>query len=332
MNGTPPPSFVWACATTLSGTSGLFWMPGEERRGQRGDEHGAGQRGADRRAELRAGVLEAADLAALLVGHRRTPSRCRAARPSRRARRRRAASARSRSPGRRRCRAGRPAATRPANSAMNPSRTTRRGEAFGNSLGMPAANRSSVSESGSSRTPVSIADSPSATDRNSGTTKKRPAWRRNRKRNDVTPPRSWRLRSIAGSMSAPSPRRMRRFSHHRKSAEHHAAAEDEPDHRREPEPLAARPAWAARSPTSPSAGCRSTTRPRPSADSAVPTRSSRAPSSAGVSFMRRVSSEDHEHDEDLAGEHPAPRGVGREHAADQRPGAAAIAPAEATSP
>ena len=32
-----------------------------------------------------------------------------------------------------------------------------------------------------------------------------------------------------------------------------------------------------------------TIRPRPSADSTVPTRSSRAPSSAGVSAMRRVS-------------------------------------------
>ena len=44
---------------------------GEERRGQRGDEDGARERGADRRAELCAGVLDASDLAALFVGHRR---------------------------------------------------------------------------------------------------------------------------------------------------------------------------------------------------------------------------------------------------------------------
>ena len=49
------------------------------------------------------------------------------------------------------------------------------------------ANSSSVSDSGSSRTPVSIADSPSATDRNSGTTKNVPAWTRNMKRNEMTP-------------------------------------------------------------------------------------------------------------------------------------------------
>ena len=58
--------------------------------------------------------------------------------------------------------------------------------------------------------------------------------------------------------------------------------------------------------------------PRPSADSAVPTRSSFTPSSAGVSFTRRASSEDHRDDQHLAGEHPPPRGVGRERAADQR--------------
>ena len=65
--------------------------------------------------------------------------------------------------------------TRPANSEMNPMRTTRRGDASGSSLGMPAAKRRSESESGSSRTPVSIADRPSATDRNNGTMKNVPA-------------------------------------------------------------------------------------------------------------------------------------------------------------
>jgi len=45
-----------------------------------------------------------------------------------------------------------------------------RGETFGNTLGTPTANASSISESGSSRTPVATADMPSATDRNNGTT------------------------------------------------------------------------------------------------------------------------------------------------------------------
>ena len=86
--------------------------------------------------------------------------------------------------------------------AMKPRRITRCGFAFGSSLGTPAANSSSISESGSRRMPVATADIPSATDRNSGTTKKIPAWTRNRKKNEVTPLRSWMLRSIFGSISA----------------------------------------------------------------------------------------------------------------------------------
>ena len=50
------------------GDVGVVLHPGEERCGQRGDEYGAGQGGADRRAELGARVLQPADLAALLVG------------------------------------------------------------------------------------------------------------------------------------------------------------------------------------------------------------------------------------------------------------------------
>ena len=46
-------------------------MPVKNDAGERGDQDRAGERGADRDAEVRGGVLEAADLAALLVGHRR---------------------------------------------------------------------------------------------------------------------------------------------------------------------------------------------------------------------------------------------------------------------
>ena len=70
---------------------------------------------------------------------------------------------------------------------MKPIRITRRGLAFGRNFGTPTAKRSSISDSGSSRTPVSTADSPSATDRNRGTTKKIPAWTRNRNRNSDDP-------------------------------------------------------------------------------------------------------------------------------------------------
>ena len=58
-------------------------------------------------------------------------------------------------------------------------------------------------DSGSSWTPVAMADSPSATDKNSGTTKNRPACRRYWKKKETRPPRSNLLSSIAGSTNTP---------------------------------------------------------------------------------------------------------------------------------
>ncbi len=113
----------------------------------------------------------------------------------------------------------------------NPKRVTRRGDAFGKSFGMPTAAMTRVIESGMMRSPVSIADSPSAIDRNSGTAKNRPAWSRYWKKNAVSPLRSSRTRRIAGSSSAAWPVSRRCFSHSRKSEQHRAAAEDQPDHR-----------------------------------------------------------------------------------------------------
>ena len=83
--------------------------------------------------------------------------------------------------------------------------------------GIPSAAASSVIESGSRRTPVSIADSPSATERKSGTTKKMPACTRYWKKNIVRPPSSWRFRSIAGRTSGSSPRDSSRASQRKKS-------------------------------------------------------------------------------------------------------------------
>jgi hypothetical protein len=57
--------------------------------------------------------------------------------------------------------------TRPRNSATKPSWETRRGEAFGKTLGIPMAAITSVIDRGRIRTPVSIAESPSAIDKNS---------------------------------------------------------------------------------------------------------------------------------------------------------------------
>ena len=80
---------------------------------------------------------------------------------------------------------------------------------------MPTAAITRVIDSGRIRTPVSIAESPSAIERNSGTAKKRPAWSRYWKKNAMSPLRSSRTRRIAGSSSAARPVSRRCFSHSR---------------------------------------------------------------------------------------------------------------------
>jgi hypothetical protein len=81
---------------------------------------------------------------------------------------------------------------------------------------MPIAAARSVIESGSSRAPVSSADRPRQTDRNSGTTKKKPAWTRYWKKNMVSPPVSCLFRSMAGRTSGSSPLESRRASQRKK--------------------------------------------------------------------------------------------------------------------
>src|SRR5262249_6750113 len=69
--GSPPGRLPLARAGGSRGTAGGGWEAGEEGRGEGGEEPGAGQRGSDRGAEVGPRVLDPADLAALLVGHRR---------------------------------------------------------------------------------------------------------------------------------------------------------------------------------------------------------------------------------------------------------------------
>ena len=83
-------------------------------------------------------------------------------------------------------------------------------------MGIPTAAMISVIESGRIRTPVSIAESPSAIDRNNGTAKNSPAWSRYWKKKAVSPLRSRRTLRIAGSSSAPWPVSRRCFSQTRK--------------------------------------------------------------------------------------------------------------------
>ena len=76
----------------------------------------------------------------------------------------------------------------PISTATKPIVTIRRGDPVGKSFGTPAAASSIVTDSGVILIPVSIAESPRATERNRGTTKNRPIITRNWKRNIRSPP------------------------------------------------------------------------------------------------------------------------------------------------
>ena len=185
---------------------------------------------------------------------------------------------------------------------------------------MPTAASSSVIESGSSRTPVAIAESPSATDRNSGTAKNRPAWQqvleeeRGESAAQRAVPEDRRVdeRLRRRERAAGSPRRRTATARRRRRGSARSTGE-RPSHSG-----ASGLGWT--NPHEPALRIANTISARPSADSAVPTRSSRGRVSGGASAIRRADGEDRDHDQDLADEHPAPRRVGREQPADQRTG------------
>ena len=95
------------------------------------------------------------------------------------------------------------------------------------------------------------------------------------------------FRSIFGSISAACPCAIRRFSHiaNRQTTTQPASTSqitgESPSH-------SGAPGLARTNPHAPDFKVPITIRPRPAADSAVPTRSSRAPFSGGVSFTRRA--------------------------------------------
>ena len=207
--------------------------------------------------------------------------------------------------------------TIPRRSRAKPIRTTRRGEAWGNSLGTPTAAASSVTDSGSSRTPVATADSPSATERKRGTTKNSPACSRNWKEKDVSPACNVGLRSMAGSTSAaPLPLDLDALPE-KEQRQDAGTAEDEPEDRRGPEPDRC-------------VGLRLHEAPRAGADHAVhhqgeagggEDRADRVEAHAGdrgrVGHPCRES-QDAEHDDDLGDEHHPPAQVRGAQPADQR--------------
>ena len=170
-------------------------------------------------------------------------------------------------------RAGRPC---PRAARAGRARTTSRGETLGKRRGMPIAATSSVSESGSSRTPVSSADSPRQTERYSGTTKKRPACTRYWKKNIDQPAAQLPVpQHRRADERLPAPRLAGAPPSGRRARSRTGRSRISQTRRREAGPRRRRPASAGPSPTRSERSTPNTSRPRPSADSTAPTRSRR---------------------------------------------------------
>ena len=164
---------------------------------------------------------------------------------------------------------------------------------------------------------MATAESPRATDRKRGITKKRPDCSMNWKKNAVSPP--WRRGSLSmrGSSRAPWWRCSRLLSHSAKRPRtapppsSNQTTGDIPSHCG-----ASGLGWT--KPQVPDRMTPYTITPRPAAESSVPTGSRRTPGTAGESAIRHVREKDAEHQDHLAHEDPAPTGVRREQPADQR--------------
>ena len=158
--------------------------------------------------------------------------------------------------------------------SSTPRRITRRGEACGQIFGIPTAAMRSEIESGRIRTPVSMAESASTTERKSGTTKKTPACSRNWNRNMISPPLSCRTERISGRISGSRPTAIWWFSHRKKIQTTRRPATTSQNVMEMPSRSGA-PALGWMSPHSLSFSTPKTAMPRPSTESRVPTRSSR---------------------------------------------------------
>ena len=148
--------------------------------------------------------------------------------------------------------------------------------------------------------------------------KNRPACTRNWKKNITRPPVNCRLPNIASRTSGSPPAPDDAVLPAGEQPEHEQAGEDQHDRRRQAEDRRGRPASAAPSPTRSSAARRT-----PPARARRPTATAPTTSSCAVLLDGRVldpagEDQDHEHDQDLAGEDPAPGEVRRRDAADQR--------------
>ena len=103
-----------------------------------------------------------------------------------------------------------------------------------------------MADNGNIRTPVCRAVSPSATERNRGTTKNNPPWRRYWKKKIVSPPRNWRLSSMAGSTNGSAPGDLVTLPG-QEPVHHYPAGQDQPQRGRDPEQRGC-PAWPAPAP------------------------------------------------------------------------------------
>ena len=165
MNGTPPGQFHLGLGGHLGRDRRVVGDAAQERRGQRRDEHRPGQGGTDRGAQVGHGVLDAADFAAVLVGHRRDGHAAQLGGQGPHTE-----SGQQHGPGHDlRSGAGVEGGHHdgdPGEQGQEPQLgDPARGEASGNTFGTPTAASSRVIDRGRSRTPVAMADRPSATDK-----------------------------------------------------------------------------------------------------------------------------------------------------------------------
>ena len=134
---------------------------------------------------------------------------------------------------------------------------------------------------------MSIAESPSETDRNSGTTKKTPDWTKYWKKNIRRPPVSWTFRSIDGRTSGSSPRSSSRDSHSKNSHSRNRPPRMSHSVAEMPNSSGAS-GFGATHPHTLERRTPKTARPNPAAESTTPTKSMRGRFPGGSSSIRRV--------------------------------------------
>ena len=213
-----------------------------------------------------------------------------------------------------------PSSTRmPPSIRRRPTRTTRRGEASGQTLGTPAAATSRATDSGMIRMPVSMAESSSTTERKRGMMKNTPACSRNWKKNMISPPVSWRVGEHLGShqrLAAQADEAVLPAKNSQTTKRPTTMSQNVGEIPRNDGP----PDFGMTQPHTLERSTPKTAVPSPMTESSVPTRSRWGFDSTGASAIRRDSTRMTPTTSTSPKKTQSPRAVGRRRAADQRPG------------